>query len=137
MIDIEFAVVSRVFEAFKEAYPSGSYSSEPNTDTAPAFPHLNMMEMDNTFYSPVLESAEVVFDVNVYSNKTSGSKQECKAVMALVDETMNSFGAWERVFCNQTKNADSRIYRMTARYRGIPVLESTDEDTVQFRIYRR
>lgn len=137
MIDIEFAVVGRVFDAFENAYPGGSCSSMPNSDKPPTFPHLNMMEADSYFYGPVLEAETVVFDVNVYSNKANGSKQECKAIMQLVDETMNGFGAWERVFCNQTLNADNRIYRMTARYRGVPVLESSEDGDLQYRIYRK
>ena len=138
MVDIESSVSNKLFTAFKAAYPDGSYSGEPITAAPSKWPHLNIVEADNYSDSYRLpNSSWAVYDINVYSNLTKGAKQQCKEIMKLVDETMMSFGSWERVFCNQTKNADQRIYRMTARYRGIEVEESTDGDTITYRIYRR
>lgn len=136
MNDIEASVAGRLFTAFINAYPSGSYSGEPNIQSPARWPHLNVVEVDNYFYTTNLDAEQVVYDINVFSNKTSGAKQECKEIMALVNDTMLSFGTWERVFCNQTKNADNKIYRMTARYRGVAVKESDENDVVTYRIYR-
>lgn len=138
LVDIESSVASRVFTLFIREFPNGSYSGEPVTEAPARWPHLNIVEADNygSGYS-LLPSATVVYDVNVYSNLTSGAKQECKAIMNLVDNALMGFGSWERVFCNQTKNADTRIYRMMARYRGIPVQEKTEGESTAFRIYRK
>nr|DAR40325.1 MAG TPA: hypothetical protein [Caudoviricetes sp.] len=133
MIDVESTIFNRVAEKFSEAYPGGSrygeYVSSPTQ-----FPCLILMEEDNSTYERSLDAqmaehdANLMYSVNVYSNKTSGAKQECKEIMQLVDTEMLSMG-FTRTFCNQTKNEDKKIYRMTARYRAV-----ISED---YRIYRR
>lgn len=133
MIDVETKVFSRVATAFSAAYPNGSRYGEP-VDTPAKFPCLTLVEIDNSTYQRTQDTslnehhATLVYDANCYSNKTSGAKQECKAIMALIDEQMQEMG-FTRLFCNQTKNADTKIYRMTARYRGV-----VSED---YRVYRR
>ena len=120
-------------DAFSSAYPDGSRYGEP-VDAPAKFPCLTLVEDDNATYEKSQDTdltehhATVMYTVNCYSNKTSGAKQECKAIMALVDEQMQQMG-FTRLFCNQIKNADTKIYRMTARYRGV-----VSED---FKIYRR
>ena len=138
MVDIESSVIDRVVKAFLEQYPNGSYSGEEITAAPTKWPHLNIIEYDNydTDYAR-LESSTVVYDVNVYSNKTSGAKQECRAVLNLVDDAMRTFGKWNRLYARQTKNADSRIYRMSARYRGVAVLESETDGNLLYRIYEQ
>lgn len=124
---------TRVAAAFTAAYPTGTRYGEP-VDTPAKFPCLTLVEDDNATYEKSLDvaltehHATVMYTVNAYSNKTSGAKQECKAIMALVDEQMQQMG-FTRLFCNQVKNADTKIYRMTARYQGI-----ISED---YRVYRR
>ena len=133
MIDVESTIFSRVATAFAAVYPGGSRYGEP-VDTPAQFPCLTLIEIDNATYQRsqdvalIEHHATLTYEANVYSNKISGSKQECKAIMTLVDEQMQQMG-FTRLFCNQTRNLDSKIYRMTARYRGI-----IGED---YRIYRR
>lgn len=133
MIDVEAKIFSTVALAFTTAYPSGSRYGEA-VDTPAKFPCLTLVEDDNATYERSQDTdltehhATLLYTANVYSNKTSGAKQECKAIMALVDDKMQQMG-FTRLFCNQIKNLDSKIYRMTARYRAIV---STD-----YRIYRR
>lgn len=133
MIDVENAIFSRVATSFTAAYPGGSRYGEP-VDTPAQLPCLTLVEIDNATYQRSQDTdlmehhATATYEANAYSNKTSGAKQECKAIMALVDREMQQMG-FTRLFCNQTKNMDSKIYRMTARYRGV-----IGED---HRIYRR
>ena len=133
MIDAEAKIFSTVAAAFTSAYPTGSRYGEP-VDTPAKFPCLTLVEIDNATYqrsqdtNPTEHHATIVYETNAYSNKTSGAKQECKAIMTLVDEQMQRMG-FTRLFCNQTKNLDSKIYRMTARYRGVI--------SEEYRIYRR
>lgn len=137
MVDIESAVFSQVAEAFTASYPEGSRYGEP-TETPAKFPALIMYEADNAFSGYVgLDSRRVVIDVDVYSNLTSGAKQQCKDIMQLVDQKLMTLGTWELVFMNQLKNADQRIFRMKARYRGTAVQESNDNGDITVRIYRR
>lgn len=132
MIDVESTIFDRVADAYSAEYPEGSRYSEAN-DAPAKFPCLTLVEIDNYTYERSLtaelkeHNAWLVYEVNAYSNKISGAKQECKAIMDLVDEEMMSFG-FTRMFCNQTKNTNTKIYRMTARYRAV-----VSED---YRIYR-
>lgn len=133
MIDVESSIFSRVATAFDAAFPNGSRAGEPIL--APAeFPFLTLVEIDNATYQRSQDAeltehhAAVVYEANVFSNESSGAKQECKEIMALVDEQMQQMG-FTRLFCNQTKNLDTRIYRMTARYRSVIGAD--------YRIYRK
>lgn len=133
MIDIESTVFDRVAKAFSAEYPDGSRYGE--STAAPAkFPCLTLVEVDNYTYDQSLTSdmkehhAWLMYEVNAYSNKVAGAKQECKAIMELVDNEMLAIG-FTRMFCNQTKNEETKIYRMTARYRAV-----VSED---HRIYRK
>ena len=136
ILDIESAVFSRVADAFDAAYPNGSRYGELTTSPA-SFPCLVLHQVDEYFYDPLLPASWVVFDVEAYSNKISGAKQECRGIIRLADETLKSFGSWQLVFCNPFKNADTRVFRMIARYRGVPVLESNEDGAMLYRIYRK
>ncbi|MCB6366652.1 hypothetical protein LI291_10755 [Intestinibacillus massiliensis] len=133
MIDVESAIFSTVATAFTAAYPNGSRYGE-QVDTPAKFPCLTLVEIDNATYQRSQDTAitehhaAVIYELDCYSNKTSGAKQECKNIMALADQEMQQMG-FTRLFCNQTKNMDSKIYRMTARYTGV-ISEN-------YQIYRR
>ena len=98
------------------------------------FPCITLIESDNYTYEKSLTDemrehhANLMYTLNIYSNKTSGAKQECKAILVLLDEKMRSLG-FVRTMKAQTKNQDSKIYRITARYRAV-----VSDD---YRIYRR
>ena len=123
MIDVESTIFNQGANAFDAKYPDGSRYGEETT-SPPRFPCLTLVEIDNYTYEGSLDAehkehnAWLVYEVNVYSNKTYGAKQECKDVMELVDEQMQSLN-FTRQFCNQTKNADKKYFRMTARYRAV------------------
>lgn len=133
MIDVEAAVFNRVAEKFDIAYPNGTRVSEP-IDAPASFPCLSLVEADNATYTGSLDSAMtehdawLMYELNVYSNLASGAKQQCKEIIALVDDELLAMG-FTRTFCHQTKNADTKIYRMTARYRAVISKE--------LRIYRK
>lgn len=123
MIDAESTIFNQVATAFDAKYPNGSRYGEETT-SPPAFPCLTLVQVDNYTYESSLDDAHkehnawLLFEANVYSNKTYGAKQECKEIMQLVDEQLQSLN-FVRLFCNQTKNADKRYFRMTARYRAV------------------
>ncbi len=133
MIDAEELIFTKVAATFSAAYPDGSVYGEA-VEVPDGFPCLTLVEIDNVAYQPSQDlnslehHATITYEINVYSNKTEGEKQECKAVMALIDEQMQKMG-FTRLLCNQIKTADPKIYRMTARYRAV-----ISED---YRIYRR
>ena len=133
MIDVEAAVFNRVAEKFDISYPNGTRVSEP-IDAPASFPCMSLVEADNATYTGSLDSAMtehdawLMYELNVYSNLASGAKQQCKEIIALVDDDLLALG-FTRTFCHQTKNADTKIYRMTARYRAVI--------SEELRIYRK
>lgn len=134
MIDIESQVFSRVATRVREQFPdifmTGEYVSSPAS-----FPAVSGVEMDNSIREDTIDSGSnenhvnVMYEWNAYSNKTTGKKSECKAIIALIDEEMTAIG-FVRVTLTPVPNEyDSTIYRMVARYKAAV---STDH-----KIYRR
>ena len=133
MIDIESQVFSRIAarlrETFKGIYVTGEYVKTP-----PSFPAVSLVEMDNTplIRTQTTDSVEnhavIIYELNVYSNKTAGKKTECKKIAAMVDEEMAAMG-FTRTMLNPIPNMDdATIYRMVGRYRV-----TVSKDNVFFR----
>ena len=123
MIDHEFTIFSIIATALRSAvnpiYVAGEYVPQP-----PQFPCVFIVEVDNTVNmltrdsGAIENSANVMYEVDVYSNKAKGKKAECKAIIALVDEQFSRLG-FTRAFLNPIQNLnDATVYRMTARYRA-------------------
>ncbi len=134
MIDIEaevFGIVSSdVRLKSPKVYMTGEYVKSP-----PSFPCVSLIETDNQVYRNTRDSgcienhAQIQYEVNVYSNRTSGKKAECKEIISLIDSKMEKLG-FTRTFMNPVPNEqDATIYRMIARYRAIVSKNKT--------IYRR
>ena len=83
-----------------------------------------MVEMDNSTRADTIDSgsnenhANVMYEVNVYSNKTAGKKTECREILALIDEEMLAMGFSRSTLTPVPNEYDSTIYRMVARYRA-------------------
>ena len=124
MINIENEVFSAVAEAVRKVYPSVFISSE-YIKTPSKFPFVSLIEMSNTAYDRTQTSgglenhASLMYEVNVYSNKTSGKKSECKAIAALIDNELATLG-FSRTMLQPIPNMDgATIYRMTGRYTAV------------------
>lgn len=134
MIDIENELFSAVSTVLRKKYPklylTGEYVRSPSS-----FPCASLIEVDNQVYRNSQDSGslenhvQVLYEVNVYSNKSGGRKAECKDILTAVDEEMSRLG-FTRTFLNPVPNEnDATIYRMVARYRAIVSKNKT--------IYRR
>lgn len=134
MIDIENEVFSFVSKAVRAKYPkiymTGEYIKVP-----PSFPCVFLIEADNQSYRNTRSTdsnenhVQVVYEVDVYSNKKTGRKSECKAIIALIDSLMNEIGFTRSLLTPVPNEEDATVYRMVARYRAI-----VSKDKV---IYRR
>ena len=134
MIDIENAVFNTVATKVREQFPNiymvGEYVKSPSS-----FPAVSLVEMDNAVRTDTIDSgsnenhANVMYEVNVYSNKTTGKKSECKAIIALIDQEMLALGFVRATLTPVPNMNDSTIYRMVGRYRA-----SVSADN---KIYRR
>lgn len=134
MIDVETEVFNIVSKKVREKYPTifmtGEYVKSPSS-----FPCVSLIEVDNQIYRNtrstdcVENHAQVLYEVNVYSNKKSGKKTECKEIISFIDEQLQALG-FTRTLMNPVPNEeDATIYRMVGRYRAI-----VSKDNV---IYRR
>lgn len=124
MIDIETEVFNTVSAKVREKYPK-IYMTSEYVKSPPSFPCVSLIETDNQIYrntrtTECIENhAQLLYEVNVYSNKQSGKKAECKAIIALIDKRMEALG-FTRTLLNPVPNEeDATVYRMVARYRAI------------------
>ena len=124
MIDIENDIFNTVATEVREKYPDiymvGEYVKTPSQ-----FPCVSLVEMDNQVYQRTEDSGSsenhvsVMYEVNIYSNKTVGKKTECKAIAAVIDEQMLALG-FARTMLQPIPNLDdATIYRMVGRYSAI------------------
>ena len=121
MIDFENDIFNTVATVVRAKYPD-IYMVGEYVKTPPQFPCVSLVEMDNQSYQRTEDSgssenhASVMYEVNIYSNKTVGKKSECKAIAALIDEQMLALG-FARTMLQPIPNLDdATIYRMVGRY---------------------
>ena len=130
MINVENEIFDIVAKAVRNAYPGiymiGEYVKSPSQ-----FPCVSLVEIDNSAYtrtqtdSSVENHAELMYELNVYSNKKSGKKSECKAITALIDNEMAALN-FSRIMLQPMPNMDdATIYRMVGRYRAVASKDNT------------
>ena len=133
MIDIENAVYTPIAKALRNAFPGinvrGEYIKAPSS-----FPHVSIVEQDNYTTTEHLDNGDVekyatlMYEVNVYSDKETGKKSQCRKIMAAVDELMYSRN-FTRISLSPIPNLENAsIYRLVARY---------EAETDGINIYRR
>jgi hypothetical protein len=134
VINIESEVFNTLATELRAEYSPisvyGEYVKAPSV-----FPCVTIEEKDNyvlerTQTSDGIENhAGLLYEINVYSNKSSGKKSQCKEIFTLIDGEMASMG-FTRTMLNPFPNEeDATIYRMIGRYKAVV---SSDQ-----KIYRR
>ena len=124
MINVENEIFNIIAKVVRNAYPNafvvGEYVKSPAE-----FPCISIVEIDNTTYEKTQTSGslenhvDVTYEVNIYSNKISGKKSECKAIATLIDNEFATLG-FSRTMLQPIPNVDdATIYRMLGRYRGV------------------
>ena len=123
MIDIESKVYGTIAPALRNAVTgittSGEYVKAPSE-----FPFVSIVEADNYMSLNRLDTSDterfatLMYEVNVYSNKGSRKKSECKSILAMIDQIMYRMN-FTRIASTPVPNLENAsIYRMTARYRA-------------------
>lgn len=123
MIDIENELFSKIKSQLEKDYKGiAVYSEEIRTHIA--FPCVSIVEEDNYTFMKTQDSgsnenhANVMYEVNVYSNKTTGKKTEAKKILFKIDDIMILLG-FTRMNKFPVNMDDATIYRVVARYRGV------------------
>jgi hypothetical protein len=124
MINVENEIFDIVSKSVREKYPSAFISGE-YVRTPSKFPFVSVIEMSNTAYDRTQSSgslenhASLMYEVNIYSNKKSGKKSECKEIATLIDNELATLG-FSRTMLQPIPNMDdATIYRMTGRYTAV------------------
>lgn len=128
MIDIEddiFDEVSeKVYAAFEKKCPDLLMMSE-YVKSPSSFPFISLVEIDNATFRNTQSTdgnenhVAVTYELNIYSNKTSGKKAECKALAGFIDEILLGMN-FTRTMLEPVPNQDeATIYRMLGRYRAV------------------
>lgn len=129
MIDIESKIYSPIAEALQTEFPGIFVTSEP-VATSSKFPAVSIVQQDNYMSYNKLDNsgrerfATVMFQVDVYSNKSSGRKSQCKEILKVVDDMMFAKN-FTRLTATPIPMPNEGYYRYTARYRA-----ETDGETM-------
>lgn len=123
MIDIENDVFNGLAVVLRERFPGiNVYSRLILSPTV--FPCVCVEEGDNSAYRETQDSgslenhAQVMVEVNVFSNRTNGAKAECKAIFGAIDDVMNGYG-FTRLGKHPGNEEEPITYRLTGRYRAV------------------
>ena len=134
MIDIENEVFTRIATRLRNEFNPISVYGEYVKSPA-SFPAVCIEEKANSVYQRTQDSANVenhalvMYEVNVYSNKKTGKKSQCKEIFKIIDNEFQKLG-FTRTLKESIPNLENAtIYRMIGRYTAVV---SADE-----RIYRR
>ena len=123
MIDLENDIYDYVAKALRAAHNGIDVKSE-YIDTPAKFPHVSIVEADNRVLQRMrtdnLENAaSVMYEVNIYSNKTGTRKSEAKEIANTLDSVFTEIG-FTRTFREQVLNLkDATIYRIVCRYEAV------------------
>lgn len=133
MISIENEIFTAIKKAVSVKHPK-CYFSGIEERLPSAFPCVFVEEASNAVYRNTRDSsnvenyAQILYSVDVYSNKSARRKEEAKAIMSIIDDMLGNLGL-TRTMLMPVANADTSIYRLRAQYRAI-----VSKDKV---IYRR
>ena len=142
MIDVENLVIDTISKAIKASAYSTTLVVSEYTDTPSSFPCVSVIEMDNYTYRNSQDNdlkehhTNVMYEVNVYSNKESKSKSEAKAILEIVDTAFQNI-KFTRTVKQAIPNRDKSIYRIVARYEAVIGEEQTINGNKVYQVYRK
>lgn len=123
MIDIENIIFTEVATAVRAAYSGASVYGE-YVETPASFPCVTVVEADNSVLqsardlSGVEHYAQIMYEINVYTNDGTGKKSKAKDIARVIDDVMTA-RLFTRTFRGQTPNIDRTVYRITMRYSAV------------------
>lgn len=122
MIDAEKAIYNEIITRLRARTDLPDFSSSGEFTFSPAnFPFISIEEMDNSTDGATRSTgggenyAVLTYEINTFSNRINGRKQECRRLADAADEVMLGMN-FRRISLRPTPNMDGRIYRMTGRY---------------------
>lgn len=119
-IELYDEIARSILAEFPNAYVSGEHVISPPMFPAVFVEQVSSVELDSGRDSSLEENFNTItWTVNVYSNSESNAKQECEAILQLVDGRMR-LRNMRRITARPVDNAaDPSIYRLVGRYTGV------------------
>lgn len=133
MIDIENVIFTKIAQKVRSEFQGASVYGE-YVEVPASFPCVTIVEADNKVYertrdlNGIEHYAQVMYEVNIYTNDSGGKKSTAKSIANVIDEEMSKM-LFTRTFRGQTPNIDRTIYRITLRYVAV-VREGINEDGI-------
>lgn len=129
MIDIENDIFAAVAIPLREKYgkdAKGQYKiwvSGESADVPARFPAVTIEEKDNYVYTrasttKIENAANVMYEVNVYTNRVGYKKQDAQEIMSFIDEILSGLMLTRTMMQPIGNLSDATIYRMMARYKA-------------------
>lgn len=124
MIDAFNEIFTPIAEDLREEIQNIFVSGE-HKESPPSFPCATIEEKDNSTYTPSKDSslkenhANLMYEVNAYSNLSNGKRTQCRKIMSIIDKKFQEMG-FTRFVCTPVSNIkEATIYRMVARYEAV------------------
>ncbi len=123
MIDVENIIFTRLATMLRAEFGVISVYGE-YVELPASFPCVTVVETDNKVLrrtrdlSGVEHHAQVLYEINVYTNDASGKKSRAKEIANAIDDKMSEM-QFTRIFRGQVPNIDRTIYRITMRFEGV------------------
>ena len=137
MIEIENIVFTRLANAIRTSFTGASVYGE-YVETPASFPCVTIVEADNKVYERTRDldgiehHAQVMYEINIYTNDSAGKKSKAKSLAQVIDNEMSDM-LFTRTFRGQTPNIDRSIYRITMRYQAV-VSEAVNESGTLYHV---
>lgn len=122
MIDIFNTIYTDVATSVRTAH-SGTFVTGERLNKPSKFPTVMIVEADNYEAPESVDNsleeklAALMYEVTVFSNKTSGKRAECIAILSTIDDIFKSKNGRRIARVEGYFDSESTIYMVTARYR--------------------
>lgn len=122
MIDIENYIINSLSTGLQSI--QGIFVKSEYVKNITQFPCVLISEKTNTVYQKTSDEtienhANLMYQIDIFSNLVAGKKTQCKQIASIVDDIMSDMG-FTRIMLEPIENIeDATIYRMVARYEAI------------------
>ena len=124
MIDYESEILSLVQDGLDAAGLSEVELFDRLILAPEVFPSVCVENIDNYTYRRTIDSGSnenhviAAYEVNVYSNKTRGNREQCKEIFAAVSDVFTGMG-FTRDSMNPIQMKEASVYRLVGRFTGV------------------
>lgn len=122
MLDFSNEIFSAVAENLRSAYKGITVKGEYDPNPA-KFPCVTIDEISNTpaHMDSALKNkyANVVYRVQIFSNKSAGKRAEARAIYSTVDDTLMELGLYAKTYTSTPTIYNAEIYSITATFEGV------------------